>query len=99
MVRPGTFDASALEDAAEEATFKGVRLIMRQDHTHKLLLNTGVLPAMKFHEKNSLKSSTVLFTAFERSKEGGEALPVSISMKVSRQSPRPSREEAFDGRL
>jgi DEAD/DEAH box helicase domain-containing protein len=87
MVRPGSFDASGLEDAAEEADFKGVRLIMRQDHTHKLLLNTVLLPAMKFQEKSSLKSTTILFTAFESSKEGGEALPVSISMRVSSKSP------------
>jgi hypothetical protein len=41
---------------------------MRQDHTHKLLLNTVLLPAMKFQEKSSLKSTTILFTAFESSK-------------------------------
>jgi hypothetical protein len=80
---PTTFDASALDDnngdeEAEEghAGRKHVRLIMRQDHTLRVILNTVILPAMKFQLTNRLKAATVLFTAFE----GGEVRQV--QMKV-----------------
>jgi len=80
---PGSFDASALDDDDEEEGGAGrgnkiVRLIMRQDHTHRVLLNTAILPAMAFEEKATLKSVGVLFTAFE----GDEAKPVSVHLKV-----------------
>ncbi|KAI1338527.1 hypothetical protein F5Y15DRAFT_120475 [Xylariaceae sp. FL0016] len=69
---PGSFDASALEDADS----KVVRLLMRQDATHRVILNTAVIPAMKFQEKSSLKATFILFTAVE---DGGA---VSMQMKV-----------------
>lgn len=71
---PGSFDASTLEDADN----KNVRLIMRQDSTHRLLLNTVIIPAMSFQEKPTNKTVCVLFTAIE---DKGE--PVSIQLKVS----------------
>lgn len=71
---PGSFDASTLEDAEN----KNVRLIMRQDSTHRLLLNTVLIPAMSFQEKPTNKTVCVLFTAIE---DKGE--PVSIQLKVS----------------
>lgn len=80
---PGSFDASGLDDdeADEEAgqapRAKVVRLIMRQDSTHRMLLNTVILPAINFQEKTSLKSSGILFTAFE-----GDGKPVSVQAKV-----------------
>ncbi|KAK5628035.1 hypothetical protein RRF57_003752 [Xylaria bambusicola] len=49
----GTFDASALEDVES----KVVRLVMRQDSTHRVILNTAIIPAMKFQEKSSLKAT------------------------------------------
>ncbi len=70
-----SFDASALADEDDDRQ-KHVRLIMRQDHTLRVILNTVILPAMKFQVTNRLKTSTVLFTAFE----GGEARQV--QMKV-----------------
>ncbi|KAK4112146.1 PH domain-like protein [Canariomyces notabilis] len=80
---PTTFDASALDDnngdeEAEEghAGRKHVRLIMRQDHTLRVILNTVILPAMKFQLTNRLKAATVLFTAFE----GGEARQVQMKL-------------------
>jgi DEAD/DEAH box helicase domain-containing protein len=81
---PGTFDASALEaddDDGENSTGgpKICRLLLRQDQTHRVILNTALVPAMKFQEKASLKSVAILFTAFE----GPEAKPVSITMRVS----------------
>ncbi|KAH8680642.1 hypothetical protein BX600DRAFT_2380 [Xylariales sp. PMI_506] len=71
---PGSFDASALEDSES----KTVRLVMRQDSTHRVILNTAVIPAMKFQEKPMNKTVCVLFTAIEG---GGEA--VSIQLKLN----------------
>ncbi|KAL1892198.1 hypothetical protein Sste5346_007154 [Sporothrix stenoceras] len=56
-----------------------VRLIMRQDSTHRVILNTAVLPSTEFKERQTLKATTVLFTAFE----GAEAKPVSMQAKMS----------------
>ena len=77
----GSFDASGLEQDESGGSFKGARLIMRQDQTHRLLLNTVLLPAMKFQEKASLKAVNVLFTAFDASDEG-DARAFSVNMKV-----------------
>ncbi|KEY70865.1 hypothetical protein S7711_00711 [Stachybotrys chartarum IBT 7711] len=81
---PGSFDASGLSAETEDednktAHAKVVRLLMRQDQTHRVILNTAILPAMKFTEKASLKSVGILFTAFE----GSDAKPVSITMRMS----------------
>ncbi|KAI1767233.1 hypothetical protein GGR53DRAFT_463532 [Hypoxylon sp. FL1150] len=69
----GTFDGSALEDAES----KVVRLIMRQDSTHRVILNTALIPAMQFQEKSTTKATCVLFTAIED--EGA----VSIQLKMN----------------
>ncbi|KAH9888177.1 hypothetical protein F4778DRAFT_410466 [Xylariomycetidae sp. FL2044] len=58
---PGSFDASDLEDSES----KVVRLVMRQDSTHRVILNTVVIPAMNFQEKATMKTTGVLFTAIE----------------------------------
>ncbi|KAF5969958.1 DEAD DEAH box helicase [Fusarium coicis] len=82
-VIPGSFDASALgvdeEAAGESQGHKVARLIMRQDQTHRVILNTALVAAMKFQEKASLKSVGILFTAFE----GEQSKPVSITMTMS----------------
>lgn len=80
-VVPGSFDASGLDADEEEGDSqpKVVRLVMRQDQTHRVILNTAIIPAMEFQEKASLKSVAVLFTAFE----GDEGKPVTITMRVS----------------
>ncbi|KAF4340348.1 DEAD DEAH box helicase [Fusarium beomiforme] len=82
-VIPGSFDASALEVDEEAAGgsqgHKVARLIMRQDQTHRVILNTALVAAMKFQEKASLKSVGILFTAFE----GEQSKPVSITMRMS----------------
>lgn len=83
-VIPGSFDASGLDVDEEDGEnnskgHKVSRLIMRQDQTHRVILNTAIMPAMKFQEKASLKSVGILFTAFE----GEQAMPVSITMRVS----------------
>lgn len=80
---PGSFDASELQiDDDDNSTAEGrkvCRLIMRQDQTHRVILNTALVPAMKFQEKASLKSVGILFTAFE----GEHAKPVAVTMRVS----------------
>lgn len=79
---PGSFDASGFELDEEEAGngkgHKVARLILRQDQTHRVILNTAILPAMEFQEKASLKSVGILFAAFE----GEEAKPVNITVRV-----------------
>ncbi|KAM0282717.1 hypothetical protein ACHAQH_002915 [Verticillium albo-atrum] len=77
---PGSFDASGLEDDEEAGGgSKVVRLVMRQDSTHRMLLNTTVFPALDFQEKASLKAVGVCFTAFE----GEDAKPVTVQAKMS----------------
>ncbi|AEO67032.1 uncharacterized protein THITE_2115759 [Thermothielavioides terrestris NRRL 8126] len=85
---PASFDPSVLRqdddddnnnnggNGNKDALRKHVRLIMRQDHTLRVILNTVILPAMKFQVTNRLKTSTVLFTAFE----GGEVRQVQMKM-------------------
>ncbi|KAI0020234.1 hypothetical protein F4780DRAFT_386308 [Xylariomycetidae sp. FL0641] len=73
----GSFDASSFDvSGLEKAESKIVRLVMRQDATHKIILNTVVIPTMQFQEKSTVKATCVLFTAIED--EGA----VSIQMKV-----------------
>ncbi|KAI0486293.1 hypothetical protein F4859DRAFT_364021 [Xylaria cf. heliscus] len=69
---PGSFDPTALKDSES----KIIRLVMRQDATHRVILNTTLLPNMEFREKSGLKATSVLFTAIE---DDG---PVSITLRV-----------------
>ncbi|KAK0619896.1 hypothetical protein B0T14DRAFT_432068 [Immersiella caudata] len=75
---PSSFGASVLEDDDEEQANakKNVRLIMRQDHTLRVILNTVVVPAMTFQLNQKLKAAFVLFTAFE----DGEAKQVQMKL-------------------
>ncbi len=78
---PGSFDASGLED--EDADSKGprvTRLIMRQENTHRVILNTILVPAMEFRDKPSASSAQILFTAFEGEKE---PKPINLLLKAS----------------
>lgn len=80
---PGSFDASALDSSADDEENgsggpKVARLLLRQDQTHRVILNTAIVPAMKFQEKESLKSVGIVFTAFE----GEDAKPINITAKV-----------------
>ncbi|PFH55072.1 hypothetical protein XA68_10838 [Ophiocordyceps unilateralis] len=80
---PGSLDAAALDiddkGVADSRGYQMARLIMRQDQTHRVILNTAIVSAMQFQQKASLKSVGVLFTAFE----GEEMKPVSITMRMS----------------
>ncbi|KAJ2896154.1 PH domain-containing protein [Zalerion maritima] len=64
---PGSFDASSLDgdDAEDTLGVMGPRLIMRQDHTHRVILNAAVVPALKFTQTDSLKAAKLMFQAFE----------------------------------
>jgi hypothetical protein len=80
---PGSFDASGLEDEEEEANSslpKVARLIMRQENTHRVVLNTIILKAMKFENKPATSTAQIIFTAFEGDKE---AKPINMLLKVS----------------
>jgi hypothetical protein len=85
---PSSFDASVLEDEDEEQANakKNVRLIMRQDHTLRVILNTAVVPAMHFQLNQKLKAAFVLFTAFE----DGEAKQVQMKVGFPSAHPRGS---------
>jgi hypothetical protein len=79
---PGSFDASGLEDEeeAEPNLPKVARLIMRQENTHRVVLNTIILKAMKFEDKPATNTAQIIFTAFEGSTE---AKPINMLLKVS----------------
>ncbi|TGO32864.1 hypothetical protein BHYA_0283g00120 [Botrytis hyacinthi] len=72
-VIPGSFDSSMLEG-------NSVRLVMRQENTHRVILNTVVLKAMEFKPKPSTTSAQVLFTAFEGETE---AKPINMILKMN----------------
>lgn len=79
---PESFDASMLEDEESKDGSKGrksVRLIMRQDHTLRVILNTVILPNMDFVLNTKLKSSTVLFMAFDGTEVRQVQMKVSIA--------------------
>jgi len=52
-----------------------VRLIMRQENTHRVILNTFIVKAMEFIPKPSSSPPQLMFTAFE-----GEPEPKPINM-------------------
>ncbi|POS84965.1 hypothetical protein EPUL_002161 [Erysiphe pulchra] len=56
------------------------RLIMRQENTHRVVLNTFILREMEFEEKPAVSSAQFLFTAFEGERE---LKPVRLLLKMS----------------
>lgn len=74
---PTSFDASVLDDEDEDNARHNVRLILRQDHTLRVILNTAIVPAMTFTLNPKLKAAYVLFTAFE------DGQPKQVQMKLS----------------
>lgn len=76
---PGSFNPSARDDSDEEGgepVPTVARLIMRQENTHRVILNTAILKALKFEEKTSPSGPRILFTAFEEGK------PVNMVLRV-----------------
>lgn len=80
MVIPGSFDISGLEEEDPESTGPRVaRLIMRQENTHRVVLNTIIVRAMEFKDKPATSTAQIIFTAFEGE---GEPKPVNMLLKV-----------------
>lgn len=52
---------------------------MRQENTHRVVLNTVILAGMEFQEKPAASTAQFLFTAFEGDKE---PKPVNMLLKV-----------------
>ena len=78
---PGSFDASGLEeeDDVDTGTSKVARLIMRQENTHRVVLNTIIIKAMKFEDKPATSTAQIIFTAFEGEQA---AKPINMLLKV-----------------
>lgn len=74
---PKSFNPSILEKSTPESP-KLVRLLMRQDSTLRVILNSAMLAGMEFQLKEGLKAHSVLFTAIE----GEDARHVQVQMKV-----------------
>ncbi|TVY18587.1 Nucleoporin [Lachnellula arida] len=89
---PGSFDASGLEDEDEDpaAPPRVARLIMRQENTHRVVLNTVIIRAMEFTDKPSNTAAQILFTAFEGDKE---PKPINMLLKMSEANARSFRSE------
>lgn len=72
-----SFDPSVLKESTPENP-KLVRLVMRQDSTLRVILNTVMVAGMDFQLKEGFKTWSVLFTAIE----GDDGQYVPITMKV-----------------
>lgn len=77
VANPKSFDVSVLKESTPENP-KLVRLLMRQDSTLRVILNSVMLAKMDFQLKEGLKAKSVLFTAIE----GEDAKHVQVQMKV-----------------
>ena len=77
----GSFDVSGLEDGEEDEPSgpRVPRLIMRQENTHRVVLNTIIVRAMEFKDKPSNSTAQIIFTAFEGEKE---PKPVNMLLKA-----------------
>jgi hypothetical protein len=78
----GTFDLSGLEEEDEEDQdiSRVPRLIMRQENTHRVILNTVITRIMEFKDKPTTTAAQVMFTAFEGDQE---PKPVQMLLRVS----------------
>lgn len=52
---------------------------MRQENTHRVVLNTIIVRAMEFKDKPGTTAAQILFTAFEGEKE---LKPINMLLKV-----------------
>jgi DEAD/DEAH box helicase domain-containing protein len=84
QVIPGSYDPSTLEDNEQGADSPKVpRLIMRQENTHRVILNTALLKHMVFKDKPGTSSAQLYFTAIEGDKD---PKPISMLLKVISQA-------------
>lgn len=63
------------------------RLVMRQENTHRLILNTIIYKSLAFQKKPSNTSVQLMFMAMEAQEGSREAKPIQMLLKV--RSPRP----------
>lgn len=77
VVNPRSFNPAKLKESTPENP-RLVRLVMRQDSTGRVILNTVMLAGMDFQVKEGFKTTSILFTAIEG--EDGKTVPV--TMKV-----------------
>jgi len=83
---PNSFDASLLYENSDPSAPRVARLIMRQENTHRVILNTMIISAAEFMDSRATTSRAqsttahILFTAFEGEKE---ARPINMLLKVS----------------
>lgn len=78
-VNPRSFNPDILKESTPENP-KLVRLVMRQDSTLRVILNTVMLAGMDFQIKEGFKTTSVLFTAIEG--EDGKHVPVTMKVRV-----------------
>ncbi|KFX86633.1 hypothetical protein V490_08995 [Pseudogymnoascus sp. VKM F-3557] len=75
---PGSFDVSLRDDDEDAPPVIAARLIMRQENTHRVILNTIINRALKLEEKPSNAAGKgYMFTAFD----GGK--PVNMLLKLN----------------
>jgi hypothetical protein len=82
----GSFDISGLDDENDEDSTgpRVPRLIMRQENTHRVVLNTIIVRAMEFRDKPTTTAAQIIFTAFEGEKE---PKPVQMLLRASIPTP------------
>lgn len=82
-VIPGSFDVSLRETEDDTKPVIAARLIMRQENTHRVILNTAIIKALKFEEKPSnTPGKQYMFTAFDGPK------PVNMLLKMNENNAR-----------
>lgn len=78
LVVPKSFDVSLRDEDEDAAPVIAARLVMRQENTHRVILNTIINRALKLEEKPSNSAGKgYMFTAFDGSR------PVNMLLKVS----------------
>ncbi|TLD31185.1 hypothetical protein PspLS_02849 [Pyricularia sp. CBS 133598] len=88
-----SFDASMLDAGdSDSKTPKVVRLIMRQDHTLRVVINTAVLAGTEFVRREMMKAVGFLFTALE----GPDARPVTLQIKPVNKPGKRKRSQTAD---
>lgn len=95
-VNPKSFNPAALKESTPENP-RLVRLVMRQDSTLRVILNTVMLAGMDFQVKEGFKTTSILFTAIEG--EDGKTVPVTMKMSAQNAAIFSDKAEMIKRRL
>ncbi|TQS37016.1 hypothetical protein Golomagni_02526 [Golovinomyces magnicellulatus] len=76
----GSFSRPNIDNKKNETNPGVARLIMRQENTHRVVLNTIILREMNFEEKPSVSMTQLVFTAFEGETE---LKPIKLLLKMT----------------